>query len=303
MLGAPVLRLGVDIGGTKTAITVLGSGDSERLARRAATPAGTYETAVARLVEMILAAERDAGSPCSVGIGIPGAVSPGNGLVKNASNTVFNGGPLRTDLARLLGRDVRIANDANCFALSEATDGAARGAHTVFGAILGTGVGGGIIVDGRVVEGRNQIGGEWGHNPLPWMSPDEFPGPRCYCGRQGCIEQFVSAPALARDYAASTGLMLDPIGIAAGAARGDAACEAALQRCEDRLARALGSVLNFLDPDVIVLGGGLSNLDRLYSSVPLLLPRYVYSDTVETPIVRAAHGDASGMRGAAMLWP
>ena len=297
-----MLRLGVDLGGTKTAITVLDANGAERLTRRAATPAGAYEAAVAGLSDMILAAEREAGSPCRVGIGMPGAISARTGLVKYAYNTVFNDRPLRKDLERALGREVRIANDANCFALSEATDGAARGANVVFGVILGTGAGGGIVVGGQAIIGRNAIGGEWGHNPLPWMSPDEFPGPSCYCGRQGCIEQFVSAPALARDYAASTGLMLDPVGIAAGSARGDAACEAALRRCEDRLARALGSVLNLLDPDVIVLGGGLSNLDRLYSSVPSLLPRYVYSDTVETPIVRAVHGDASGMRGAAMLW-
>lgn len=298
-----MLRLGVDIGGTKTAITVLDGTGAERLARRAATPAGTYEAAVAALCDRILAAECDAGSPCSVGVGMPGAISAHTGRVKNAYNTVLNGRLLREDLERALGREVRIANDANCFALSEATDGAARGAQVVFGAILGTGAGGGIVVGGQVIAGRNAIGGEWGHNPLPWMSPEEYPGPQCYCGRQGCIEQFVSAPALARDYAASSGLMLDPMEIAARAARGNAACEAAMRRYEDRLARALGSVLNFLDPDVIVFGGGLSNLDRLYANVPCLLPRFVYSETVETRIVRAIHGDASGMRGAAMLWP
>ena len=296
-------RLGVDLGGTKTAITVLDADRTERLAWREATPAGAYGAAVAGLADWILAAERAAGSPCSVGVGMPGAVSARTGLVKNAHNTAFNGRPLRADLERLLAREVRIANDANCFALSEATDGAARGAHIVFGAILGTGAGGGIVIGGRVVEGRNAIGGEWGHNPLPWMSPDEYPGPRCYCGRQGCIEQFVSGPALARDYAASTGEALEPAAIVDGAAQANAACEAALRRYEDRLARALAHIVNLLDPDVIVLGGGLSNLDRLYSSVPSLLPRYVYSETVETPVVRAAHGDASGVRGAAMLWP
>ncbi|MBI1966305.1 MAG: ROK family protein [Betaproteobacteria bacterium] len=296
-------RLGVDLGGTKTAITVLDAGGTGRLTRWASTPGGAYEGAVAELAGMILAAERDAGAPCSIGLGMPGAVSVRTGLVKNAYNTVFNGRPLRADLERLLGREVRIANDANCFAASEAADGAARGAHIVFGAILGTGAGGGIVIGGRVVEGRNAIGGEWGHNPLPWMSPDEHPGPRCYCGRQGCIEQFVSGPALARDYASSTGETLEPAAIVDGAARGNAACEAVLRRYEDRLARALGQVVNLLDPDVIVLGGGLSNLNRLYANVPRLLPRYVYSETVETGIVRAAHGDASGVRGAAMLWP
>ena len=298
-----MLRLGVDLGGTKTAITVLDADRTERLARRSATPTGAYETALTALSEMILAAERSAGSRCSVGIGMPGTVSARTGLVRNAYNTVFNGRPLRTDLERLLAREVRIENDANCFALSEATDGAARGARVVFGAILGTGAGGGVVVGGRAVEGRNRSGGEWGHNPLPWMSPEEYPGPRCNCGRLACIEQFVSGPALERDHATATGRRLDPMAIAQEAAQGNAACEAALRRYEDRLARALAHVVNLLDPDVIVLGGGLSNLDRLYSSVPVLLPRYAYSGTVETPVVRAAHGDASGMRGAAMLWP
>ena len=298
-----MLRLGVDLGGTKTAITVLDADRTERLVRRAATPTGAYEPAIADLSEMILEAERAAGSRCRVGIGMPGAVSARTGLVTNSYNTAFNGRPLRGDLERLLAREVRVANDANCFALSEAIDGAARGAHVVFGAILGTGAGGGIVVGGRVVEGRNRIGGEWGHNPLPWISPDEFPGPPCYCGRRGCIEQFVSGPALEREYAAATGRPLEPMAIVKEAERGNAACEAALQRYENRLSRALAHVINLLDPDVIVLGGGLSNVTRLYSSVASLLPGFVYSATVETEVVRAAHGDASGMRGAAMLWP
>lgn len=297
-----MLRLGVDLGGTKTAITVLEESGVERLSRRAATPAGTYEAAVAGLSDMILAAEREAGSPCSIGIGMPGTVSVHTGLVKNAYNTAFNGWPLRQDLERALGREIRISNDANCFALSEAADGAAQGSHVVFGVILGTGAGGGIVVGKRVVEGRNRIGGEWGHNSLPWMSSDEFPGPRCYCGRQGCIEQFVSGTALENDHAIATGRRLDAMAIAGRAAKGNPASEAALRRYEDRLARALSSIINFLDPDIIVLGGGLSNLDRLYSNVPSLLPRFVYSDSVDTPIVRAAHGDTSGRRGAAMLW-
>lgn len=298
-----MLRLGVDLGGTKTAITVLDADRAERFARRAATPTGAYETALTELSEMIHAAERAADSRCSVGIGMPGAISARTGLVRNAYNTVFNGKPLKSDLERLLAREVRFANDANCLALSEATDGAARGANVVFGAILGTGAGGGIAVGGRIVEGRNRIGGEWGHNPLPWMTPDEYPGPRCTCGRLGCIEQFVSGPALERDYAVESGRTLEPAAIAEGAARGSTGCEAALRRYEDRLSRALAHVINLLDPDVIVLGGGLSNLGRLYSSVPALLPRFAYSGSVETPVVRAAHGDASGMRGAAMLWP
>lgn len=298
-----MLRLGVDIGGTKTAIAVLEADGAERLSQRAATPSGTYDSAVAGLAKMILEAERAAGARCSVGIGIPGTISARTGLVKNAFNTAFNGGPMRADLERLLARDVRIANDANCFALSEATDGAARGAHVMFGVILGTGVGGGIVVGGRIVEGRNQVGGEWGHNPLPWITRDEYPGPSCYCGRRGCIEQFVSGPALERDHSASTGLALDSLAIAEAAAAGNTACKAALEHYGDRLARSLAHIVNFLDPDVIVLGGGLSNLTVLYSSVPPLLPRYAYGGVVETPVVRALHGDASGMRGAAMLWP
>jgi fructokinase len=298
-----VLRLGVDVGGTKTAVMVLDAGGAVRHATRAATPAGAYDSASVALAEMILAAERAAGERCSVGIGMPGAVSARTGLVRNAHNTVFNGKPLRADLERALARDVRMANDANCFALSEAADGAARGATVVFGAILGTGAGGGIVAGGRILDGRNRVGGEWGHNPLPWMAPAEHPGPPCYCGRQGCIEQFVSGPALERDHAAATGRILDPAGIAAAARGGDAASEAVLQRYEDRLARALAHVVNLLDPDVIVLGGGLSNLDRLYGNVTALIPRYAYGGAVDTPVARAAHGDASGARGAAMLWP
>jgi len=296
-----MLRLGVDLGGTKTAITVLDADGAELVGRRAATPGSTYKTAAATLADMILAAEHAAGTPCSVGIGMPGSVSS-DGLVRNAFNTVFNGHPLRADMERKLAREVRIANDANCFALSEAVDGAARGAHVVFGAILGTGAGSGVVVGGRVVEGPNLNAGEWGHNPLPWMSADEYPGPRCTCGRLGCLEQFVSGPALVRDHAAATGQTLEPGAIAKGAARGDAACEASLRRYEDRLARALAHVINLLDPDVIVLGGGVSNLDRLYANVPPLLPRYAYSGSVKTPLLRAVHGDASGMRGAALLW-
>ena len=298
-----MLRLGVDLGGTKTAIAVLDDDGALRHASRAATPAGEYEPAVGALARMILAAEREAGSRCSVGIGMPGAISVRTGLVRNAYNTAFNGKPLRADLEQLLGREVRTANDANCFALSEATDGAARGAAVVFGAILGTGAGGGIVAGGRILEGRNRVGGEWGHNPLPWMAPGEQPGPRCSCGRQGCIEQFVSGPALERDYAEATGRHSDPADIDAAARAGDAPSESVLQRYEDRLARALAHVVNLLDPDVIVLGGGLSNLDRLYRNLPPLIPRYAYGGAVDTPVVRATHGDASGTRGAAMLWP
>lgn len=297
-----MLHLGVDLGGSKTAIVVIDADGRERFARRAPTPGGDYESAVEALARMVRSAEREAGAPCSVGIGMPGALSPRTGLLKNAYNTVFNGRPLRADLERELQREVRIANDANCLALSEAVDGAARGARVVFGAILGTGAGGGIAVDRCVLEGRNAIAGEWGHNPLPWMRRGEYPGPRCYCGREGCIEQFVSGPALARDHRAAGGEALDAAAIVARAAAGDAACRASLDRYEDRLARALAHVVNLLDPDIIVIGGGMSNTTRLYENVPRHLPRYVYSDAIETRVVGAAHGDASGVRGAAMLW-
>ena len=277
------MRLGVDVGGSKVEVALLDRQGRVALRQRAATPQGSYEEALHALSATILAVERDAGEPCTVGVGIPGALSPRSGLVQNAYNTPLNGRPLKSDLEAALARGVQVANDANCFALSEALDGAARGARVVFGAILGTGAGGGIAVDRRILEGRNAIGGEWGHNPLPWMTRDEHPGPACYCGRSGCIEQFVSGPALARDKTAV----------------GEAA---ALARYQDRLARALAHVVNLLDPDVIVIGGGVSNLEHLYAEVPPLLARYVYTHSFETPLLRAAHGDASGVRGAAMLW-
>ncbi|TMH90031.1 MAG: ROK family protein [Betaproteobacteria bacterium] len=277
------MRLGVDVGGSKVEVALLDRQGRVALRQRAATPQGSYEEALHALSATILAVERDAGEPCTVGVGIPGALSPRSGLVQNAYNTPLNGRPLKSDLEAALARGVRLANDANCFALSEALDGAARGARVVFGAILGTGAGGGIAVDRRILEGRNAIGGEWGHNPLPWMTREEHPGPACYCGRSGCIEQFVSGPALARDKTAV----------------GEAA---ALARYQDRLARALAHVVNLLDPDVIVIGGGVSNLEHLYAEVPPLLARYVYTHSFDTPLLRAAHGDASGVRGAAMLW-
>jgi fructokinase len=278
------LRLGVDLGGTKIELAVFDDDSSERFRRRTATPHSGYDAALDTLATFISSAEREAGCRCSIGIGMPGAISPRSGRVFNAYNTPFNGRRLKHDLEQKLAREIRFANDANCFALSEATDGAARGAPVVFGAILGTGAGGGIVVHGKVLEGHNALAGEWGHTPLPWMRAEEHPGPQCYCGRAGCIEQFIAGPALNRDIEA----------------RGE---ELAMETHEDRVARALSMVVNFLDPDVIVLGGGLSNLDRLYVVVPRLLPRYVYSQTVETAIVKAHHGDASGVRGAAMLWP
>jgi len=297
-----VLRIGVDIGGTKTELVVLDATGSERLRRRAPTPHGSYDDALHDLAGMVRNAESELGGRATVGIGLPGAVSPATGLVKNAYATPYNGKPLKADLERLLGRELRFENDANCFALSEAADGAARGARIVFGAILGTGAGGGIVIDGRVVTGANAIGGEWGHNPLPWMEPEEYPGPDCYCGRKGCIERFVAGPALTADHERSVGERLEPAVIAGRAAGGDAGCVRTLDRHARRLARAFAHVINLLDPDVIVIGGGLSHLDHVIESVPRLLPRYVYSDSVATKLVRAAHGDASGVRGAARLW-
>jgi len=277
------MRMGVDLGGTKIELAVLDEAGSEHLRRRVPTPHTGYDAALAELARVIEQTERDAGVCCSVGIGMPGAISPRSGRVFNAYNTPFNGRRLKHDLEEKLKREIRFANDANCFALYEAIDGAGKGAGVVFGAILGTGAGGGIVVDGELLRGHNAIAGEWGHTPLPWMSAEEHPGPPCYCGRAGCIEQFVSGPALKREIAA----------------RGE---ELANELHEDRLARAFSMVVNFLDPDVIVLGGGLSNIERLYTTVPRLLPRYVYSQTVDTVLVRAEHGDASGVRGAAMLW-
>jgi fructokinase len=237
-----------------------------------------------------------------VGVGIPGAVSPATGLVKNANSTWLNGRPLREDLARRLQREVRIANDANCFALSEAVDGAATGRPVVFGVILGTGTGGAIVTDCRVLVGANAIGGEWGHNPVPWPEPDEWPGPPCYCGRTGCIETFLSGPGLSRDHQAASGEALDAAAVAARAAAGDLVAAATMARYQGRLARALASVINIVDPHAIVLGGGLSNIERLYEQVPRLWGRFVFSDHVATTLLRARHGDSSGVRGAAWLW-
>jgi predicted NBD/HSP70 family sugar kinase len=272
------------LGGTKIEVAVYDDDGRELVRRRAPTPRAGYDAALAEFAQLTVEAEKEASGRCSVGIGMPGTIAPRSGRVVNAYNTPFNGRRLKHDLEEKLDRELRFANDANCFALSEAIDGAARGAAVVFGAILGTGAGGGIVVEGRVLNGLHGISGEWGHTPLPWMRADEYPGPPCNCGRRGCIEQFVSGPALALEKSA----------------HGE---ENALAIYVDRLARAFSLVINFLDPDVIVVGGGVSKESRIYASVPELLPRYVYSQSVETPLVPAAHGDASGVRGAAMLWP
>lgn len=295
-------RIGIDLGGTKIEIAVLGADGVPALRRRVATPAGDYGATVAAIGRLVADAERERGARCTVGVAMPGALSLATGLVKNANSTCLIGRPLKADLESLLGREVRLANDANCFALSEAVDGAARGARVVFGVILGTGVGGGIVVGGEVLEGTNAIAGEWGHNPMPLAGDEPRPLPRCYCGREGCVETFLSGPGISADHERATGERLQADAIARRAGEGDAACEATLARHEERLARSLATVVNILDPDVIVLGGGLSNLPRLYGSVPALWGAHVFSDEVRTRLLPPAHGDSGGVRGAAWLW-
>ena len=294
-------RIGIDLGGTKIEALALDANGVECFRRRVHTPRGDYDATLEVLASLVAEAERAAG-PSTVGIGIPGTVSPATGVVKNANSVWLNGKPLHLDLGRRLGRPVRLANDANCFALSEAIDGAASGARVVFGVIIGTGTGGGIVVDRRVVVGANAIGGEWGHNPMPWPEPGEWPGPPCYCGRTGCIETFLSGPALAREYAAAGGEAVDAPVVAQRADGGEALAVQTIERYERRLARALASIINVLDPDVVVMGGGLSNIGRLYENVPRHWGAYIFSDAVATRLVRAAHGDSSGVRGAAWLW-
>jgi fructokinase len=296
------IRIGVDLGGTKIEALALRPDGAELLRRRVPTPRDDYAATIATIAQLVEAFDGALGRHGTVGIGMPGALSPASGLVKNANSVWLNGRPLARDLEARLGRPLRLANDANCFALSEARDGAAAGARVVFGVIVGTGTGGGLAVDGRVLTGPNAIAGEWGHNPLPWPREEEWPGPPCYCGKTGCIETFLSGPGLARDHRTRTGAALEPAEIVARAAGGDPAAEATLARYEARMARALASVINVLDPDVIVLGGGLSNLARLYTAVPRLWGPCVFSDRVDTPLVPPRHGDASGARGAAWLW-
>jgi fructokinase len=303
------VRIGIDLGGTKIEAIAIGDDGRELQRRRIPTPRHDYEATLAAVVNLVIGLEQEVGCVGAVGIGHPGAISPVTGLVKNANSTWLNGRPLADDLDRLLRRSVRLANDANCFALSEAIDGAAAAADVVFGAIVGTGTGGGVVVRGRVLTGPNAIAGEWGHNPLPWpkrgregFPDDEWPGPSCYCGRTGCIETFLSGPGLTRDYVAAGGSSAPAREIAARAQGGEPLAIACLERYEDRMARALASVINLIDPDVIVLGGGLSNLERLYTAVPRRWDRFVFSDHVATRLVPAAHGDSSGVRGAAWLW-
>jgi fructokinase len=297
-----MIRFGVDLGGTKIEIVGLDARGAEVLRRRVATPVGDYRAVIDAVAVLVASAERALGSTGTVGIGTPGSISRATGLLRGSNSVCLNGQPIKRDLEAALAREVRISNDANCFALSEATDGSGEHAGVVFGAILGTGVGAGIVVHGRVLDGPNAIAGEWGHNPLPWPRDDERPGPACFCGRYGCIETFVSGPGLERDHLHGGGEPLKSHTIVARAELGNEACEATFVRYEDRLARALAHVVNLLDPDVIVLGGGMSNIGRLYRNVPALWEPWIFSDRVDTRLVRHRHGDSSGVRGAAWLW-
>jgi len=295
-------RIGIDLGGTKIEGAAIDAAGSVCVRRRVATPRQDYDATIAAIISLIGGIEREIGTTASIGVGIPGAVSPLTGLDKNANSTWLIGRPLQQDLEAALGRPTRLANDANCFALSEAADGAGAGMGTVFGVILGTGVGGGVAIGGHILVGANAIAGEWGHNPLPWPMPDEVPGPACYCGRSGCLETFLSGPALAADHRHRTGEGLSPPQIARAAKSGDPACGATLGRYVHRLARGLASVINMIDPDAIILGGGLSAISALYEEVPGLWTRFVFSDRVVTRLLPPFHGDASGVRGAAWLW-
>ena len=295
------MRLGIDLGGTKIEIIALDNAGAELLRRRVPSPRGDYPATLQAIADLVHDAEAQLGQRGSLGIGTPGAISKATGRIKNSNSTHLIGQPIVQDLEALLQRPVKISNDANCFTLSEATDGAAAGAAVVFGVILGTGVGAGIVVNGQVLTGPNGIAGEWGHNPLPWPETQELPGPECYCGKHGCIETFLSGPGMMQLHRQESGASLPPEEIVARAERGDAACERSLQRYEHRLARSLAHVINILDPDVIVLGGGMSNIERLYARVPELWGRWVFSDRVDTRLVKHRFGDSSGVRGAAWL--
>lgn len=301
------MRIGIDLGGTKIEAVVLGDENEELHRKRVSTPKGDYKGTLTAIQGLVKDIQKNLPQTQNlpVGIGIPGAVSKRTGLVKNSNSVVLIGKPLEQDLKKVLKRPVKLANDANCFALSEATDGAAKDAVIAFGVILGTGVGGGVVVKGQVLSGCNSITGEWGHNALPWPKPEqgELPGPPCYCGKQGCIEMFLAGPALAKEYESVTGQKTIPTDIEHKANQGDEKANEILVRYEKRLARALASVINFLDPDVIVLGGGLSRMTRLYTNVPRNWAHYVFSDDIQTKLVQAVHGDSSGVRGAAWLWP
>ncbi len=296
------VRIGIDLGGTKIEIIALDADGNVRLRHRVATPQGDYGGILDAIADLVAGAERELGGRATVGIGTPGAVSPATGLMKNSNSTCLNGQPLLDDLCERLRRPVRLANDADCFALSEASDGAAAGARSVFGVIVGTGTGAGIVHQGRLLHGVNAIAGEWGHNPLPWPRDEERPGPPCYCGRHGCIETWLSGPGLERQYRDAGGAALSAAAIDAAARDGEALAGAVMAAYVERMARALASVINLLDPEVIVLGGGIGNIECLYREVPAVWQPFVFSDRVDTRLVKPRHGDSSGVRGAAWLW-
>ncbi len=293
------LRLGIDLGGTKIEIIALADDNRALLRRRVANPR-SYEGAIRTVAELVAGAESALGARGTVGIGIPGAISPATGRIRNANSLWMNGKPFDTDLALALDRPVRVENDANCFALSEASDGAAAGCRSVFGVILGTGCGGGLVVDGRVLPGLHRIAGEWGHTPLPWPRAQDLPYPRCFCGLEGCLERYIAGPSLAADCDGPGAC--DASDLESRAGSGDVRAQGAIERHADRVARGLAVIANILDPDAIVVGGGLSNMRHVYERVPVLMRRYVLADEVRTPVLRAEHGDSSGVRGAAWLW-
>jgi len=312
------MRIGIDLGGTKIEGIALDNKGNELMRHRVPTPVGDYSGTLNAIVALVNYIESSINEMASIGVGTPGSLSPASGLLRNSNSVCMNGQPVKQDLEKLLGREIRMSNDANCFALSEAMDGAAKNAAVVFGVIIGTGTGGGIVVNGRVLNGPNSVAGEWGHNPLPWpvvvpendstsrnnlkCESNEWPGPQCYCGKRGCIETFLSGPGLAHDYLSATGDQLSPVEIVALAEAGKDQAELCLQRYENRMARALAHIINILDPDVIVLGGGMSNVQRLYKNVPKILPAFVFSDVLNTQLVAPMYGDSSGVRGAAWLW-
>ena len=297
------MQIGVDLGGTKIEVIALDDDRRTLLRRRVPTPAADYDRTLNAVADLILSAEKELGKAGTVGVATPGAISARTGMVMNSNSTALNGRPLDLDLSSRLARPIRLENDANCFALSEAIDGAGAGARVVFGVILGTGVGGGLVIDRQLLAGRNRIAGEWGHNPLPWASDSERLGALCYCGKTGCVETFLSGAGLAREYRARTGRLSNAEEIALAASGGNEQARECVIAYRDRLARSLAAVMNLLDPDVIVLGGGLSNIPFLYDGLPALVAVHAFSESIDTPIVQAMHGDSSGVRGAAWLWP
>jgi len=295
------MRIGIDLGGTKIEGIALDDMGRELIRHRVATPVSDYQATLKAIVNLVHYIQTSLDDSGSIGIGTPGSLSPETGLLRNSNSVCMNGQPVKQDLEKLLNREIRMTNDANCFALSEATDGAAKGVELVFGVIIGTGTGAGIVINGQVLNGANAIAGEWGHNPLPWPENNELPGPECYCGKHGCIETFLSGPGLSTDYFATVGEQKTAVEIV-DLASTDSRAEACLQRYEGRMARGLAHIINVLDPGVIVLGGGMSNVTRLYKNVPELWGKYVFSDVVSTRLVAPEYGDSSGVRGAAWLW-